>query len=335
MRARTLAFVCGLWLAGCVDETSDQASPSQLDLLRPGTATIDDPIEPLPLSVEVDARKVALGQRLFDDPLLSGNGKQACSTCHHLANGGDDGRPKSHQEDRQPAILNTPTVFNLVFNFKYHWGGGYSELAAQLAVPVESPRVYATTFDEIVKKLQGSADYRRAFSAIYPEGITKETLTDAIVELERSFITPNAPFDKFMRGDESAISERQKAGYALFKSHGCISCHQGMNVGGNMFQKLGVMREFFEERGEVGPGDLGRYNVTKRDEDRHVFRVPSLRNVAVTGPYFHDGSVETLEEAVQVMSEYQLGRPLTKEQVSLIVEFLGTLTGEYQGKVLQ
>lgn len=232
-------------------------------------------------------------------------------------------------------IVNTPGVFNLAFNFKFHWGGGYNELAGQLAVPVESPRVFKTTFDEIVKKLQGSAEYRRAFGEIYPEGITKESFTDALVELERSLVTPNAPFDRYLRGDESAISERQKAGYAIFKSHGCVSCHQGMNVGGNMFQKLGVMREFFEERGESKPGDLGRYNVTKREEDRHVFRVPSLRNVAVTGPYFHDGSVETLEEVVQVMSEYQLGRPMTSEQVALVVEFLRSLTGEYQGKVLQ
>jgi len=309
--------------------------PAALELHERAAPSPDDPIEPLPLTLELDARKVALGGQLFDDPILSPGGDVTCTTCHVLARGGVDRRRKSVLAGHSEPLVNTPTIFNLAFNFRYHWGGSFDELTAELKVPIESGRAMATTFDDIVKRLRASETYPRAFREIYADGVTVDTFKDAMVEYERSLYTPNARFDRYLRGDEHALTPDEKAGYGLFKNYGCISCHQGINIGGNMFQKLGVMRDYFEERGVTGEGDFGRYNVTKKESDRHVFRVPSLRNVAVTAPYFHDGSAETLEQAVQVMAEYQLGRPLSSDQSALIVAFLETLTGEYLGKPLQ
>lgn len=208
-------------------------------------------------------------------------------------------------------------------------------LKDQLKTPIESPRALATTSADIVARLKASRDYPQAFAAIYREGITEDSFKDALVEYERSLFTPNSRFDQFLRGDRTALTSEELAGYDLFKSHGCISCHQGINIGGNLYQKLGVMRDYFGERGQVAEKDFGRFNVTKREEDRYVFRVPSLRNVGVTAPYFHDGSAETLEQAVQIMSEYQLGRTLSADQAKKLVAFLRTLTGEYQGRALQ
>jgi cytochrome c peroxidase len=149
-----------------------------------------------------------------------------------------------------------------------------------------------------------------------------------------SLTTPNARFDRFLLGDKQALTAAEIEGYRLFKANGCISCHQGVNVGGNMFQPFGIMSDYFADRGQMTPADLGRFNVTKNEADRHLFRVPSLRNVALTAPYFHDGSAKTLEEAISTMTKYQLGRTLPTEQIASISKFLRTLTGEYRGKPL-
>lgn len=334
--SRAGAFVlAGLLLAACADDLSTAEEEIALVAPRFDPASPDEALSPLPPAVELDPRKVALGDKLFHDAVLSPDDNLTCSTCHQLDRGGEDGRPKSDLPGKPPAVVNTPTLFNTVFNFRFHWSGSFDELEAQLKVPVESPRVMATTFDAIVERLKKKPEYVSLFSRVYEEGITVSTFKDALVHFERSLVTPDSRLDKYLRGDASALDDLEKKGLALFKSHGCVSCHQGVNVGGNMFQKLGVMREFFEERGDVTDADLGRWNVTKREEDRHVFRVPSLRNVAVTAPYLHDGSAETLEEAVQIMSEYQLGRPLERHQLEAIVAFLRTLTGEYRGEPLR
>lgn len=162
----------------------------------------------------------------------------------------------------------------------------------------------------------------------------RENVKDAIAEFERSLSTPNSRFDRWLRGDDNAITAEELEGYRKFKSYGCVSCHQGVNIGGNMFETLGAVREYFAERGNVSKADLGRFNVTGKEEDRHVFKVPSLRNVALTSPYFHDGSAKTLDEAVRVMARYQLGRPLPDADAALLVKFLQTLTGEYNGRRL-
>lgn len=165
---------------------------------------------------------------------------------------------------------------------------------------------------------------------VYENGVTEDTIIDAIVAYESSLITPNAPFDRYLRGDQNALLPKAQEGYRLFKAYGCVSCHQGVNVGGNIFQKFGVLGDYFADRGNITEADYGRHNVTGQEADRFVFRVPSLRNVAETPPYFHDGSAETLEKAISVMVKYQLGRPIPAEDVQRIAEFLRSQTDRSQ-----
>jgi len=176
--------------------------------------------------------------------------------------------------------------------------------------------------------------YVASFNAIFSDGIQIRNIKSVIAEFERSLITPNSRFDKFLRGDDSALSAKEKEGYRKFKSYGCASCHQGVNAGGNMFETLGAMADYFAARGNVTKADYGRFNVTGNEEDRFVFKVPSLRNVALTAPYLHDGSAKRLEDAVDVMGKYQLGQALSSEDIDEIVSFLRTLTGEFEGKAL-
>ena len=187
-----------------------------------------------------------------------------------------------------------------------------------------------STWDEVIAKLEQDAVYRRDFVDIYPEGIRPSTVKDAIATFERSLITPNGKFDRFLRGEKHALDAEELAGYELFKNLGCVSCHQGMNVGGNMYEKMGLFGDYFATRGNVQKVDYGRYNITRNEEHRYEFRVPSLRNVALTAPYFHDASASTLEQAVVMMGKYQLGVDLSKDEANKIVRFLDTLTGIYQ-----
>ena len=187
---------------------------------------------------------------------------------------------------------------------------------------------------DVVAKLKQDAQYSQAFDKLYSEGITRTTIKDAIVTFEKSLYTPNSRFDQYLRGDKAAITLKEKQGYKYFKKYGCISCHQGINVGGNMYQKIGVLDDFFAGRKKT-KADLGRFNVTGLESDKYKFKVPSLRNVELTAPYFHDGSAATLEEAVQAMAKYQLGRRIPKKDLNLIVDFLKTLTGHYNDKGLK
>ena len=183
------------------------------------------------------------------------------------------------------------------------------------------------SFENLIKTLNASK-YKKEFGRLYPEGITKETITHAIAEFEKALITPNAPFDQYLRGDKNAISVEQKEGYALFKSKGCVSCHHGQNVGGNLYNKFGVIEN-------AKSADFGRFNVTKKERDKYFFKVPSLRNVAKTAPYFHDGRTSSLSEAVKMMARYQLGRPVTEAEVMKIVAFLSSLNGELPAEAKQ
>ena len=202
--------------------------------------------------------------------------------------------------------------------------------------PVHNPDEMASNWEHIIKTLKQDESYIKAFEDIYRSPPTEKTTKDVIATFEKSLITPNAPFDRYLKGDKNAISPFVKRGYALFKSHGCASCHQGQNLGGNMFQKFGIIGNYFEDRGTpVTEADLGRYNVTKDEWDKHVFKVPSLRNVALTPPYFHDGSAGTLEEAVDVMAKYQLGKKLLQDEKEALIAFLESLTGEYEGEALE
>jgi len=292
----------------------------------------NEPITPIPLELKLDKRKVALGRRLFHDPRLSRDDAISCASCHNLAKGGMDNLPLSTGISGKQTKVNTLTVFNSGFNFRLFWDGRAATLEEQIDFPMNNPCDMGSSWDEVIGKLNKDTEYRRDFTAIYPGGIQPGTVKDAIATFERSLITPNSKFDRFLRGDKQALDKDELAGYELFKSLGCISCHQGMNVGGNMYEKLGIVGNYFADRGNVSEVDFGRYNITKDDEHRYDFRVPSLRNVAMTAPYFHDASAGTLENAVATMGKYQLGVDLSGEEITMIVKFLNTLTGIYQGE---
>lgn len=281
---------------------------------------VNEPIQPIPLQVELDPRKVDLGRRLFADVRLSVDDSVSCATCHDLARGGADGKARPAAFRGGSASVNTPTVFNSGFNFRQFWDGRAATLEDQVDGPMLSPVEMGMDWEHVIKKVAGVPEYAAAFDTLYRGGVNASNIKDAIATFERSLFTPNARFDRFLRGDTSAITREELDGYALFKDYGCIACHQGMNVGGNMFQKMGVMKENPAE-GETGT-------------DAGVLKVPSLRNVVLTAPYFHDGSAPTLEDAVSTMGTYQLGRVLSKEEVRGIVDFLGTLTGEFGRKGL-
>ena len=223
--------------------------------------------------------------------------------------------------------INAPTVLNAGLNFRQFWDGRAADLAEQAAGPVTNPIEMGASWDKVLASLAEDDAYPAAFAALYPDGITQANVTNAIAEYERDLVTPS-PFDRYLRGERDAIPELARQGYETFKAVGCTACHTGQNVGGTMYQKMGLVRDYFTDRGEPTEADLGRFNVTHAESDRHFFKVPTLRNVALTAPYLHDGSRQTLEETVQVMGRYQLGRELTDEQVKQIVAFLNTLTGE-------
>lgn len=288
------------------------------------------PISPLPVTnASASDPRAILGGILFHDRRFSKNNTISCSSCHNLKSGGADGREKSIGIENAVGDINAPTVFNSGFNFRQFWNGRAKTLEDQLDGPIGHPKEMGSNWEEIIAKLKADHKIASRFQTSYPDGLTKENVKDAIVTFERALTTPNSRFDLYLQGDETAISAFEKLGYKRFQSFGCIACHQGMNIGGNMFQTMGVMGNYFKERGTViTDADLGRYTVTKDAQDKHLFRVPSLRNVALTPPYFHDGSAKTLNRAVEVMAKYQIGRKLSKEETDSIVAFLKTLTGK-------
>ena len=282
---------------------------------------LSSPIKPLPQTVEVNQNKAVLGEKLFFDPQLSKDGTVSCATCHDLNKGGDDGLQFSIGIGGKKGNINAPTVYNAVFNFRQFWDGRAEDLKAQVFGPIENPVEMGHTMAQAVDKLKKNPMYLSKFTSIYPDGITQDNVADVIAEYEKTLITPNAPFDRYLRGEKDAISKDAKEGYGLFKSKGCIVCHNGINVGGNFYNKFGIFKD-------ANSSALGRYNVTKREEDKFVFKVPSLRNVALTAPYMHDGRTASLKEAIEIMSEHQLGRYITEEEVRKIALFLKSLTGE-------
>jgi cytochrome c peroxidase len=236
--------------------------------------------------------------------------------------------------DGAVGVINAPTVLNSGFNFSQFWDGRAATLESQIDEPLQSKIEMDSTWPEAIAKIKGSAEYVRTFRQVYGDDIQSSHIKDSIAEFERSLATPNSRFDRYLRHDANALTSREMAGYKLFKSFGCASCHQGMNAGGNMYQKLGIMAPYFTDRGHITVADRGRFNVTADPKDMYMFKVPSLRNVALTPPYFHDGSAATLADAVRMMAKYQLGRPLSDAEVESIVAFLKTLTGELNGKPL-
>lgn len=306
------------------------SGPAIANLGPPITVASNEPIEPIPLEVDVDLGRASLGRKLFEDTILSADNSMSCSSCHALDQAAIDPRGKSIGINGEERPLNSPTMFNSQFQFKQFWAGQGETTPASVEGPLLSQKGLGANWPDVLTKLEQSPDYRRLFKSAYREGITQETVKDAIFTFERSLITPNSRFDQFLTGDANALTNNEKEGYRRFKAYGCVSCHQGMLLGGNLFQKTGIFGNYAQDRGNETEADAGRFNVTGEEKDRYVFKVPGLRNINETAPYFHDGEVETLEDAVKLMAKYQLGRSINQADVDLIVEFLKTLTGEME-----
>ncbi len=284
------------------------------------------PIRTISPADDVSPVKADLGRRLFTDRRFSDAGDVACVDCHDPMQGGADGRPTFRGTGGAVGDVNTPTVYNAAYNLAQGWIGRAETLRDQIDDHLADPRVFGTDWDALLDRLGGDPAIDGAFVAAYGNGPTRATATDALETYLRSLVTTGSPFDRFLGGDPTAISEDARAGYALFRAYGCAACHQGANLGGNLYQVLGVIRDYFADRShDPAPADLGRYDMTGDARDRHLFRVPGLRRAASTAPYFHDGSIATLEEAIQVMAVYQLGRHLDGDQIRQIAAFLRSL----------
>ena len=295
-----------------------------------------EPVRPIDASIETDLAKVALGFALFHDTRLSVDNTVSCASCHALETAGVDNKQYSEGVDAQIGGVNAPTVYNAVYNFVQFWDGRAKTLADQAAGPPLNPiEMASTSFDEIIVKLEKDRKFAAEFRKVYPDGLTEANITDAIEEFERTLITPDSRFDKWLRGDDSALTADELAGYQLFKEYDCATCHVGPNLGGQSYELMGLRKHYFEDRGlELTIEDNGRFKETQLERDRHRFKVPGLRNNEHTWPYYHDCTRLTLEDAVRDMGTYQSGVEMTQKEVDQVTAFLKTLTGEYQGQLL-
>ena len=287
--------------------------PSIAQAPAPQPRADQEPITPIPSPPIQDLRQVALGERLFHDPRLSHDNSRSCASCHDLSTNGASASSPSSTTD--PSELNVPTVFNAALSFRLNWEGDLRTLEDQIVQTLDKPQTMGSSVEEAVHKLRADPDVDRQFREAYGREADGAALLGAIAAYERTLLTPGSRFDRWLKGDVTAITAKEFAGYQMFKSFGCVSCHQGVNVGGNMYQRHGVFHPLASPKPEI-------------------VRVPSLRNVAVTPPYFHDGSAPTLSKAVKAMGYAQLDRMLTDDQTEAIVAFLDTLTGTYLGKPL-
>jgi cytochrome c peroxidase len=289
-----------------------------------------EPIGPLSFYQDLDSRLVFLGDQLFHDYRLSQDNSISCASCHILSMGGSDRKRVSIGVGGSLGDINTPTVYNSGYNFVQFWDGRAQTLEEQAAGPVHNPVEMNSNWEEVKSKLRQDPLMVEVFDELFEDGINENNIVLAIAAFERSLVTVNSRFDRWLKGEAGVLTEQELRGYRLFKSYGCISCHQGVNVGGNMFGIMGVKGDYFKDRNrEVKESDLGRYNVTKQSEDKYYFKVPSLRLAALNPPYFHDGSETTLNGAVRIMGRYQLGRELPDPDIDDIVAFLHSLVGEH------
>jgi cytochrome c peroxidase len=283
--------------------------------------------------------KIELGKMLYHDPRLSANGVLSCNSCHNVMDGGEDHRGGSIGVRDQVGGRSAPTVWNAAFNSVQFWDGRAASLEAQAKGPVTNPvEMGMKSWDDVVARLKAIPGYQQAFVAAFGEGdvVTADHAAKAIATYERTLITPNSPYDRYVKGDKSALNEQQVRGMNTFAEVGCVQCHSGpafngpvLPEGTGFFMKFPMTENgFFEAQYNLG-ADLGRYNETKNEDDKHLFKVPTLRNIALTAPYFHNGKVKTLHEAITVMAKVQLNKELTSQQTDDIQAFLGALTGEF------
>jgi cytochrome c peroxidase len=276
-----------------------------------------------PLSSE----KIELGKMLYLDPRLSKSGLISCNTCHNIGLGGSDFQPTGTGHAWQHGPRNDPTTLNAVFNFAQFWDGRAKTLAEQAKGPLFNPVEMANNEQRLLDTINSIPEYVEMFKIAFPgtkNPITVDNIAKAIEAFEATLITPDSKFDKFLKGDNNALNTKEKAGLQAFMEHNCNNCHKGVNLGGEDFEKFGVVEM---PPAELLNNDMGRYNVTKKEEDKYVFKTPTLRNVALTAPYFHSGKIYKLEDAVKIMAKVQLGVDLSANETENIVAFLKTLTG--------
>lgn len=301
----SLAIMCGLYATAGLTQTAE-------------------PISPIKPAAVKNAGMVELGKKLYFDPRLSKSGFISCNSCHNLSMGGTDNLKTSIGDKWQQGPINAPTVLNSSMNLAQFWDGRAKDLKEQAGGPIANPGEMAFTHELAVDVLRSIPQYVGEFKKVFgSDKIDIGKVTDAIAAFEETLVTPNSRFDKWLAGDKKALSDKELAGYTLFKTSGCVACHNGPAVGGNSFQKMGVVAPY-----KASSPAEGRSAVTGKDADRFNFKVPTLRNVELTYPYFHDGEAATLEQAVDVMGRLQLGKKFTEDETAKVVAFLKTLTGE-------
>lgn len=307
-------------------EVSQTIDPARLRMFAPL------PDEVSPNSSSLTQQQIDLGRMLYYETRLSADQKISCNTCHMLDKYGVDGEPTSDGHKGQKGTRNSPTVYNAAGHVAQFWDGRAPTVEEQAKGPVMNPVEMAMPSEKVVVAvLKSMPEYVQAFKAAFPtdkDPVTFENMAKAIGAFERKLITPSR-WDKFLKGDQSALTPAEKAGFNTFVNAGCQTCHSGVLLGGSMYQKLGVIKPYPDE------ADLGRFQVTKSEGDKMVFKVPSLRNIEKTGPYFHDGKVGTLEDAVARMNEYQVGGKLSTEEIQSIVTWLKALTGEVPAEYIK
>ena len=312
--------------------TATAASASDKDLRQKATdaGLAALPSEPQqPANNPITPEKIELGKMLFFDPRISASGLISCNTCHNLGTGGDDNLPTSVGHGWQKGPRNAPTVFNAVFNIAQFWDGRAEDLKAQAKGPVQAGVEMANKPPQVEETLKSMPDYVDRFTSAFPgekDPVSFDNMAKAIEAFETTMVTPGAAFDKFMNGDDAALTAEQKEGLGLFIDRGCTACHAGVNVGGQSYFPFGLIKRPGADI--LPPGDKGRFQVTHSASDEYVFRAAPLRNIALTAPYFHSGQIWDLKQAVEVMGTAQLGTEINDEEAGKIAVFLTSLTGE-------
>src|SRR5216684_7742521 len=310
-RRRCRAIAISALLLGSLQLSAEPAQPLDQPLKSDSTIS-EEPITPIPEPPSIDPLKVKLGERLFGDPRLSHDNSRSCLSCHDLSTNGASSKRQDVGLDGSSLPLNTPTVFNATLSFRFGWEGKIRTVESDVKAALESPQIMGVSVSELAEKLAADPDMHGDFMDVYGGGPDAKNILDAMASFERTLVTPGSRFDRWLTGDAAALSADELDGYQLFKSLGCVSCHQGVNIGGNLFERHGIFHPLASPKPEI-------------------LRVPSLRNVATTPPYFHDGSAPTLHEAVRRMGNAQLDRTLSDRQIEAIVAFLNTLTGTFRG----
>ena len=289
-----------------------------------GAVIAQEPVTPIEPVKNINLAQVELGKKLYFDPRLSKSGFISCNSCHNLSMGGTDNLKTSIGHNWQQGPINAPTVLNSSMNVAQFWDGRAADLKEQAGGPIANPGEMAFTHTLAIDVLESIPAYVTEFKVIFGgDGINIDQVTEAIAEFEKTLVTPNSRFDQWLLGNTDAITEKELSGYTLFKNSGCVACHMGPALGGTSFQKMGLVEPY-----ETKSDAIGLAGVTGEDADRFKFKVPTLRNVEMTYPYFHDGEAATMAEAVDIMGRLQLGRKFESDEVDRVVAFLGTLTGD-------